>query len=60
MMPGVPEDRTHDYRHGITSLFAALNIVDGTVISQQLPARTRPRRQSAWPAPVDRQTLRDP
>jgi transposase len=35
MMPGVPERRTHDYRrHGITSLFAAFNIADGTVISE--------------------------
>jgi transposase len=34
MMPGTPERRTHDYaRHGITSLFAAFNISDGTVIS---------------------------
>ena len=34
MMPGMPEKRTHDYvRHGTTSLFAALNIADGTVIS---------------------------
>jgi transposase len=34
MMPGMPERRTHDYyRHGITSLFAAFNISDGTVIS---------------------------
>src|SRR5450755_697793 len=34
MMPGMPERRTHDYvRHGITSLFAAFNIADGTVIS---------------------------
>jgi transposase len=34
MMPGMPEKRTHDYvRHGTTSLFAALNVVDGTVIS---------------------------
>jgi transposase len=35
MMPGMPERRTHDYlRHGITSLFAAFNIADGTVISE--------------------------
>jgi transcriptional regulator with XRE-family HTH domain len=35
MMPGMPERRTHDYvRHGTTSLFAAFNIADGTVISQ--------------------------
>ncbi len=34
MMPGMPEKRTHDYvRHGTTSLFAALNVADGTVIS---------------------------
>ena len=34
MMPGMPEKRTHDYvRHGVTSLFAAFNISDGTVIS---------------------------
>src|SRR5437763_6248398 len=35
MMPGMPERRTHDYlRHGITSLFAAFDIADGTVISE--------------------------
>src|SRR5450755_3701112 len=35
MMPGMPERRTHGYlRNGITSLFAAFNIADGTVISQ--------------------------
>ena len=34
MMPGMPEKRTHNYvRHGTTSLFAALNVDDGTVIS---------------------------
>ena len=34
VLPGMPERRTHDYyRHGITSLFAAFNIEDGTVIS---------------------------
>jgi transposase len=34
MMPGMPEQRTHDYlRHGTTSLFAAFNTTDGTVIS---------------------------
>ena len=35
MMPGMPERRTCDYaRHGVTSLFAAFNIADGTVISE--------------------------
>lgn len=34
MMPGLPERRTHDYvRHGTTTLFAAMNVADGTVIT---------------------------
>ena len=34
MQPGLIERRSHDYvRHGTTSLFAALNVADGTVIS---------------------------
>jgi transposase len=34
MMPGMPEKRTHDYvRHGTTTLFAALNTADRSVIS---------------------------
>lgn len=33
MMPGMPERRTHDYvRHGITTLFAALDVATGQVI----------------------------
>jgi transposase len=42
--PGLPMKRgrcgtlTHDYkRHGTTSLFAALNVLDGTVVGQCLP-----------------------
>lgn len=44
MMPSVPERATHSYlRNGITSLFAAFNIADGTVISDlHRPARTLP------------------
>ena len=35
MMPGMPERRSHDYiRHGITTLFAAFNTADCTVISE--------------------------
>jgi hypothetical protein len=31
---------THDYiRHGTTTLFAALNVLDGTVISQWMAQR---------------------
>ncbi|HTU70810.1 MAG TPA: IS630 family transposase [Candidatus Baltobacteraceae bacterium] len=33
MRPGVPERQTHDYtRHGVTSLFAALNVATGKII----------------------------
>ena len=32
MMPGMPERRTHDYvRHGITTLFAALDVATGQI-----------------------------
>lgn len=35
MMPGMPERRSHDYvRHGTTTLFAAFDVADGTVISE--------------------------
>jgi transposase len=38
MMPGMPERRSHDYvRHGVTSLFAAFDIAEGTVIAQMHP-----------------------
>jgi transposase len=33
LLPGVPERQTHDYyRHGTTTLFAALNVISGKVI----------------------------
>lgn len=35
LAPGVPEKQTHDYiRHGTTTLFAALNVLDGRVIGE--------------------------
>lgn len=35
MAPGLPERRTHDYRrHGVTSLFAALDVATGRVIGE--------------------------
>jgi transposase len=38
LRPGLPERQTHDYeRHGTTTLFAALNILEGTVIGECLP-----------------------
>jgi hypothetical protein len=54
MMPGMPERRTHDYaRHGTTSLFAAFNIADGTVITE-LPRKhraTKTAKKSSTPSP---------
>jgi transposase len=38
LRPGLPERRTHDYeRHGTTTLFAALNVLEGTVIAECHP-----------------------
>jgi hypothetical protein len=38
MRPGQPARRSHDYkRHGVTSLFAALDIATGKVIGQCFP-----------------------
>ncbi|MGB8481502.1 MAG: IS630 family transposase [Acidobacteriaceae bacterium] len=38
LRPGLPERQTHDYqRHGTTTLFAALNVVEGTVIAECQP-----------------------
>ena len=38
LRPGLPARQTHDYeRHGTTTLFAALNILEGTVIAECHP-----------------------
>ncbi len=38
LRPGIPERQTHDYkRHGTTTLFAALSMLDGRVIGECLP-----------------------
>ncbi len=38
LRPGIPERQTHDYkRHGTTTLFAALNLIDGKIIAECLP-----------------------
>src|SRR5207244_12224195 len=38
LRPGLPARQTHDYhRHGTTTLFAALNLLDGKVIGTCLP-----------------------
>ena len=47
----MPEKRTHDYvRHGTTTLFAAFNIADGTVITSIAPpAPGESSSRSSWP-----------
>jgi transposase len=41
LLPGVPERATHDYtRHGVTNLYAALDVASGKVVSQ-MTARHR-------------------
>jgi transposase len=38
LRPGLPERQTHDYEpHGTTTLFAALNVLEGTVIGECQP-----------------------
>src|ERR1700722_7815829 len=38
LRPGLPERQTYDYkRHGTTTLFAALNVLEGTVIGECQP-----------------------
>ena len=57
--PGLPERRTHDYeRHGTTTLFAALHVLEGTVIGHCQPRHRHqefllflnkmPRRGNSW------------
>jgi hypothetical protein len=55
MMPGMPERRTHDYvRHGITTLFAALQAADGSVITS-LHRRHRATEFKQFLAKIDKQ-----
>jgi transposase len=59
MMPGMPEKRTHDYvRNGTTSLFAAFNIDDGTVISS-LHRRHRSTEFKKFLAKIDQEVPAD-
>jgi transposase len=38
LLPGVPQRASHDYtRHGVTNLYAALDVASGKVISQMTP-----------------------
>ena len=55
MMPGMPERRTHDYvRNGTTTLFAALDIATGLVISE-LHRQHRAAEFKKFLATIDRQ-----
>jgi transposase len=59
MMPGMPERRTHDYlRHGTTSLFAAFNIADGTVIAAT-HQRHRAKEWIKFLAKIDKEVPED-
>ena len=53
---GVPERQTHDYvRHGVTNLYAALNVASGKVIGN-LAARHRQKEYIEFLELVDRRT----
>ncbi len=72
MMPGMPERRTYDYaRHGITSLVAAFNVADGSMISElhrqhraaefkKVPGHHRQDRARRPGHPPDLRQLRHP
>lgn len=56
LRPGLPARQTHDYkRHGTTTLFAALNLLDGKVLGQCLP-RHRSREFVGFLKQIDQQT----
>lgn len=57
--PGLPEHQTHDYtRHGTTTLFAALNVETGHVITR-LEERHRAVEFLRFLKTIDRQTPKD-
>jgi transposase len=59
LRPGLAARQTHDYeRHGTTTLFAALNMLDGSVIGRCMP-RHRHREFLKFLDQVDRQTPAD-
>ncbi|MEQ1887517.1 MAG: IS630 family transposase [Bryobacteraceae bacterium] len=59
LRPGIPERQTHDYkRHGTTTLFTALNILDGTVIAK-CSSRHRHQEFIKFLNQIDRETPAD-
>ena len=58
LRPGLPARQTHDYiRHGTTTLFAALNVLEGTVIGSCMP-RHRHTEFLAFLERIERETPR--
>ncbi len=56
LRPGIPARQTHAYkRHGTTTLFAALSLLDGKAIGQCLPRHRSQEFVSFWEQ-IDRQT----
>lgn len=56
LRPGIPARQTHDYkRHGTTTLYAALSMLDGKVIGECKP-RHRAKEFIAFLNTIDRQT----
>jgi len=56
LRPGIPARQTHDYkRHGTTTLFAALSLLDGKIIGRCLP-RHRSREFVSFLKQIDKQT----
>ena len=56
---GIPERQAHDYvRHGVTNLYAALNVVSGEVIGA-FADRHRQKEYIEFLGPVDRSTSKE-
>ncbi|MCI0348411.1 MAG: IS630 family transposase [Acidobacteriales bacterium] len=56
LRPGIPARQSHDYkRHGTTTLFAALSLLDGKVIGECLP-RHRSREFIRFLGKIDQET----
>ena len=59
LRPGIPAQQTHDYtRHGTTTLYAALSMLDGKVIGECLP-RHRAVEFIGFLRRIDRETPQD-
>ena len=59
MMPNVPARQTHDYiRHGMTNLYAALDVASGHVITEMTP-RHRAREFQRFLTLIDRSVPRE-